>query len=328
MPMQESDYIWFNGEFVLWADAQIHAMSHVVHYGSSVFEGIRAYATDNGPAVFCLDPHVKRLINSCKIARMPAPYTQDEISEAILKTIRKNELNSCYIRPLVWRGYDSLGVNPRSCPVGVMIATIPWGRYLGPEAIEQGVDVGVSSWRRMAPDTFAAMAKIGGQYVNSQFIVMEANDQGYTEGIALDAFGFVSEGSGENLFLVQDGVIYTPPASATILMGVTRAVVMDIARDLGFEVREQMITREWLYIADELFFTGTAAEVTPIRSVDGISIGDRHRGPITEAIQERFFGITEGRLPDDHGWLTYVNGEPAEEAEEVHEESEMPVVGD
>lgn len=306
MAMQKSDYIWFNGEFVPWDEAQIHVMSHVVHYGSSVFEGIRAYATDRGPAVFCLDPHLKRLFRSCKIARMPVPYSEDEIRRAILETIRKNGHRSCYIRPLVWRGYDSLGVNPRTCPVEVMIATIPWGRYLGPEAIEQGVDVGVSSWRRMAPDTLPGMAKIGGQYVNSQFVVMEAHDHEYTEGIALDIYGYVSEGSGENLFLVQDAVIYTPPVSASILVGITRSVAMTIAEDLGYEVREQRIAREWLYIADELFFTGTAAEITPVRSVDGIEVGTGTRGPITKAIQDEFFGITEGRLPDRHGWLTPV----------------------
>jgi branched-chain amino acid aminotransferase len=306
MPMQKSDYIWMNGEFIPWDDAKIHVMSHVLHYGSSVFEGLRAYKTEKGPAVFCLEAHVHRLFNSCKIARMPVPYTEEEICQAILETIRKNKHEECYVRPLVWRGYDSIGVNPRTCPVEVMIATIEWGRYLGPEAIEQGVDVGVSTWRRMAPDTFTAMAKIGGQYVNSQFMVMEAHDRGFVEGIALDVYGYVSEGSGENLFLVQDGVIYTPPVGASILMGITRQVVITIANDLGYEVREQMIAREWLYIADELFFTGTAAEVTPIRSVDGIQIGEGRRGPITKAIQEQFFGITTGRLPDRHGWLTYV----------------------
>lgn len=309
MAMQTSEYIWFKGEFVPWDDAQIHIMSHVVHYGSSVFEGIRAYAIDGQPAVFCLDPHVQRLFRSCKIARMQIPYTADEIRQAILQTIQQNDLDSCYIRPLVWRGYDSLGVNPRTCPVEVMIAAFPWGRYLGPEAIEEGVDVGVSSWRRAAPDTAAPMGKIGGQYVNSQFVVMEAHDHNYTEGIALDAYGYVSEGSGENLFLIQDGVIYTPPVSTSILVGITRSVAMTIAEDLGYEVREQQITREWLYIADELFFTGTAAEITPIRSVDGVEIGAGGRGPITKAIQERFFGITSGQVADTHGWLTYVNGE-------------------
>lgn len=325
MPMQESEHIWFNGEFVPWADARIHVMSHALHYGSSVFEGIRAYATGNGPAVFCLDSHVQRLFRSCKIARMPVPYTETEVREAILETIRKNKLDACYVRPLVWRGYDSIGVNPRSCPVEVMVATMPWGRYLGPEAIEQGVDVGVSSWRRMAPNTFAALSKIGGQYVNSQFIVMEAQDQGYAEGIALDIYGYVSEGSGENLFLVQDGMIYTPPASASILMGITRAVVITIAQELGYEVREWTITREWLYIADELFFTGTAAEVTPIRSVDGVEIGTGSRGPVTKAIQDVFFGVTEGRLPDRHGWLTYVNGQPEKAA---RQKVDMPAAGD
>jgi len=309
MPMQKSEYIWMNGEFVPWDEAKVHVMSHALHYGSSVFEGLRAYKTDKGPAVFCLDAHVHRLFNSCKIARMPVPFTEDEIRQAILETVRVNKHQECYIRPLVWRGYDSIGVNPRTCPVEVMIATIEWGRYLGPEAIEQGVDVGVSTWRRMAPDTFTAMAKIGGQYVNSQFMVMEAHDRGFTEGIALDVYGYVSEGSGENLFLVQDGVIYTPPVGASILMGITRQVVITIAQELGYEVREHTIAREWLYIADELFFTGTAAEVTPIRSVDGIPIGEGRRGPVTKAIQDQFFGITTGRLPDRHGWLTYVEGE-------------------
>ena len=324
MPMQKSDYIWFNGEFVPWDDAKIHVMSHVLHYGSSVFEGIRAYATQNGTAVFCLPQHTQRLFRSAKIARMPMPYTEDEINAAILETVRRNGHDACYIRPLVWRGYDSLGVNPRTCPVEVMIATIPWGRYLGPEAIEQGVDVGVSSWRRMAPDTLAAMGKIGGQYVNSQFIVMEARDRGFVEGIALDIYGYVSEGSGENLFLVQDGVIYTPPANSSILMGITRMVAMTLASDLGYEVREQRITREWLYIADELFFTGTAAEITPIRSVDGIEIGSGTRGPITKALQDEFFAITEGRQPDRHGWLTYVNPSEASKAGE----SGVAVAGD
>ena len=324
MPMQKSDYIWFNGEFIPWDDANIHIMSHVIHYGSSVFEGIRAYATEDGPAVFCLKEHTKRLFRSAKIARMEIPFTEDEINNATLEIIRRNRHDSCYVRPLAWRGYDSIGVNPRTCPVEAMLATIPWGRYLGPEAIEQGVDVGVSSWRRMAPDTFTPMAKIGGQYVNSQFVVMEALDRGLTEGIALDVYGYVSEGSGENLFLIQDGVIYTPPAGASILVGITRHVAITIAQDLGYEVLERSITREWLYIADELFFTGTAAEVTPVRSVDGIKVGSGSRGPITKAIQDEFFGITEGRLPDRHGWLTPVN---VTVDEPVAQKIGAPVVG-
>ncbi len=306
MPMQATQWIWFDGEFVPWADAKIHVMSHVLHYGTSVFEGIRAYNTVRGPAIFRLGPHVERLINSAKIARMPLKYDQAQLEAAIIETVRRNGLKSCYIRPLIFRGYDSLGVDGRSCPVQTIIAAIEWGRYLGPEAIEQGVDVGISSWRRMAPDTFAAMAKIGGQYVNSGFVVMEARDRGFVEGIALDIYGYVSEGSGENIFLVHKGIIYTPPISASILGGITRDCAITLARDLGYEVREMMIPREMLYIADELFFTGTAAEISPIRSVDKQPIGSGSRGPITRRLQEEFFGITEGRIPDRHGWLTYV----------------------
>ena len=308
MPMQATQWIWFDGEFVPWADAKIHVMSHVLHYGTSVFEGIRTYNTLRGPAIFRLGPHIERLINSAKIARMPVKYDQAQLEAATLETVRRNGLKSCYIRPLVFRGYDSLGVDGRGCPVQTMIAAIEWGRYLGPEAIEQGVDVGVSSWRRMAPDTFAPMAKIGGQYINSGFVVMEARDRGFVEGIALDIYGYVSEGSGENLFLVHKGILYTPPANASILGGITRDCTLTLARDLGYEVREMMIPREMLYIADELFFTGTAAEISPIRSVDKQPIGSGHRGPITQRLQDEFFGITEGRIADRHGWLTYVQG--------------------
>ncbi|NOZ07225.1 MAG: branched-chain amino acid transaminase [Chloroflexi bacterium] len=309
MTMQKSDYIWFNGDFVPWDDAKIHVMSHVLHYGSSVFEGIRAYSTPKGPAVFRLDAHVHRLFTSTKIARMPIPFTEAEIAKAILDTVAKNRHQACYIRPLVFRGYDMIGVDPRSCPVEVIVATIEWGRYLGAEAIEQGVDVGVSSWRRMAPDTFTSMAKIGGQYINSQFVSIEAKRHGYTEGIALDIYGYVSEGSGENLFLVQDGVLFTPPLGNSILAGITRQCVMTLANELGHEVREHIIPREWLYIADELFFTGTAAEISPIRSVDGMPVGAGKRGPITKALQEQFFGLTSGELEDRHGWLTLVGAE-------------------
>ncbi|MCC7353813.1 MAG: branched-chain amino acid transaminase [Anaerolineae bacterium] len=308
MPMQATQWIWSDGEFVPWADAKIHVMSHVLHYGTSVFEGIRTYNTLQGPAIFRLGPHVERLINSAKIARMPVKYDQAQLEKAIIETVRCNDLKSCYIRPLIFRGYDSIGVDGRGCPVQTIIATIEWGRYLGPEAIEQGVDVGVSSWRRMAPDTFAAMAKIGGQYVNSGFVVMEARDRGFVEGIALDVYGYVSEGSGENLFLIHKGVLYTPPVGASILGGITRDCAITLARDLGYEMREMMIPREMLYVADELFFTGTAAEISPIRSVDKQPIGSGRRGPITQRLQEEFFGITEGRIPDRHGWLTYVQG--------------------
>jgi branched-chain amino acid aminotransferase len=296
--------VWYNGELVPWDEATVHVSAHALHYGSSVFEGIRAYSTPQGPAVFCLDAHVERLFNSAKIFRMDVPYTSEEITAAIKEVIQANGHKSCYIRPLVFRGTGALGVEGRQCTVDTAIFTLEWGAYLGPEAIEQGVDVGVSSWRRMAPDTFPAMGKIGGQYVNSQFAKMEAIDHGYVENIVLDVSGYVSEGSGENLFLISKGVIYTTPLAGSILQGITRQCVMRIAADLGYEVREQTMSREWLYIADELFFTGTAAEVTPIRSVDGVTIGAGRRGPVTEQIQQRFFDLTSGKGEDTYGWLT------------------------
>jgi branched-chain amino acid aminotransferase len=306
MTISKTDTIWFDGRLVPWDQAQVHVSIHALHYGSSVFEGIRAYETASGPAVFCLDPHVDRLFNSAKVYRMEIPYTKEEIKQAIVDTIKANRHSACYIRPLVFRGFDTLSVNPLTCPVQVAIITIEWGRYLGPEAIEQGVDVGVSSWRRMAPGTFPAAAKIGGQYINSQLITMEAAEHGYTEGVALDINGFVSEGSGENLFLVSGGDILTPPLASSILQGVTRRCVITLAGDLGYQVRKELIPRELLYIADEVFFTGTAAEISPIRSVDGITVGAGHRGPVTERLQVEFFGITSGELPDRHGWLTPV----------------------
>ena len=298
--------VWSNGKLIPWDEATVHVSAHVLHYGSSVFEGIRAYATPNGPAVFRLDAHVERLFNSCKIFRIELPYTREEIKTAILDTIRANGHKSCYIRPLVFRGTGALGVEPRACSVETIILTMEWGAYLGPEAIEQGVDVGVSSWRRMAPGTFPAMAKIGGQYVNSQFAKMEAHDRGFAENIVLDVNGYVSEGSGENLFLVSRGVVYTPPLWASILEGITRRCVIQLIADQGYPLKEQMIAREWLYTADELFFTGTAAEITPIRTVDGVQVGAGHRGPITESLQQAFFGITTGELEDMYGWLTPV----------------------
>jgi len=302
--MQKSEKIWFDGQLVPWDQATVHVTAHVLHYGSSIFEGIRAYAIDDHPTIFCLDPHVDRLFNSAKIYRMEIPFTREEIKQAILDTVAANKHKSCYIRPLVFRGSGSLAINPQNCPVHVSIITLAWGRYLGPEAIEQGVDVGVSSWQRMAPNTLPAAAKIGGQYISSQLIVMEAVEHGYVEGIALDTSGYVSEGSGENIFVVTDGHIVTPPLSSSILPGITRRCIVTLAEDLGYPVREQQIPRELLYIADELFFSGTAAEVTPIRSVDGISIGSGRRGPITERLQAEFFGITGGQVPDRHGWLT------------------------
>ena len=309
MPMNESEFIWFDGDFVPWDEAKVHVLSHALHYGSSVFEGIRCYDTPKGPGVFRLSSHIKRMYNSCKIYRMEVPYSSEQVSQAILGTVAENGLRSCYIRPLVFRGYDQLGVEPRNCPVHLIIAAWEWGAYLGEEALEQGIDVGVSSWRRMAPDTYPASAKAGGHYTNSQLIRMEAAENSYAEGIALDVFGYVSEGSAENLFLVQEGVIYTPPLSASILGGITRDCVITLAQELGYEVQEQLISREMLYVADELFFAGTAAEITPIRSVDHIVIGPGRRGPITAKLQSEFFKIVSGKASDRHRWLTIVETE-------------------
>ncbi len=307
MPVPKSKYIWMDGHFVEWDKATVHVTTHALHYGSSVFEGVRAYDTPRGPAVFCLDPHVERLFGSSKMIKMPLAFTRAQIRDAIVETVRVNAMQSCYIRPIAFRGSENFSLDPRKCPVHVVIFAFPWGKYLGPEALEKGVDVGVSSWRRMAPDTFPALGKIGGQYVNSQLVAMEANDHGYVEGIALDASGYVSEGSGENIFVISEGIIYTPSVASSILRGITRQCAIAIARDLGYSVVEQNIPREMLYIADEVFFTGTAAEVTPVRSIDKVSIGKGERGPITKVLQDEFFAIVEGRGEDRHGWLTYVN---------------------
>ncbi|MCB0194251.1 MAG: branched-chain amino acid transaminase [Anaerolineae bacterium] len=306
MAIPKSEVIWFDGKFVPWDEAKIHVLSHVLHYGTSVFEGIRAYQTPTGPAVLGLGAHVKRFFNSCKIINMPLPFTQEEVSQAIVDTVAHNKHNACYIRPLAFRGYEVLGVDPRACPVQMIIATWEWGAYLGADALEKGVDVAVSSWRRMAPDTHPAMAKTGGNYINSQMVVMEAKRHGYIEGIVLDTQGYVSEGSGENIFVVLDSKIYTPPVGNSILMGVTRHFAITLAKEKGYPVIEQQIPREMLYIADEIFFTGTAAEITPVRSVDAIEIGSGSRGPITEAIQQDFFSIITGEVEDRFGWLTPV----------------------
>jgi len=306
MAQNKSEFIWFNGELIPWDQATVHVTTHALHYGSSVFEGIRAYEVNGAAAIFRLGPHVDRLFNSCKIYRMDVGYSKKAISQAIIETVKVNKLKGCYIRPLVFRGTGAIGVNPLPCSVEAVIFAFEWEHYLGAEAIEQGVDVGVSSWRRMAPDTFPSVAKIGGQYVNSQLMKMEALSHNYVEAIALNYDGFVSEGSGENIFLVRDGVIYTPPIGASILEGITRHSIVTLAADLGYTVREAIIPRELLYLADEMFFTGTAAEVTPIRSVDGITIGSGKRGPITERLQSEFFGILAGEVQDRHGWLTPV----------------------
>jgi len=304
--MQRAEWIWHNSEWIPWDDANFHVTTHALHYGSSVFEGLRAYSTPNGPAILGLEPHVKRLFNSCKIARITIPFTEEQISDAIVEAVARNKHESCYIRPLVFRGSNVIGLDGRTCPVETVIFTMEWGRYLGAEAIEQGVDVMVSSWRRMAPDTLPALAKIGGQYVGSQLITMEAKDNGFNEGIALDVNGYVSEGAGENIFLIFGETIITPPLGASLLGGVTRAAALEIAKDLGCEVHEQMVAREMLYMADEMFFTGTAAEITPIRSVDRTPVGQGTRGPVTERIQSEFFAITAGEKPDRFGWMTPV----------------------
>ena len=301
-----SGKIWMNGTFVDWADAKIHIGAHVIHYGSGVFEGARCYDTPRGAAVFRLDAHIRRLYDSAKIYRMKHELSQLAFQDSVLDTIRRNEYTACYIRPLMYRGYETLGVNPFSCPVEAAILVWEWGAYLGKDAIEEGVDVQVSSWGRGAPNRFPSISKATANYSNSQLIKMESVLHGYAEGIALDPWGFLSEGSGQNLFLVRDDLITTPPVASSILPGITRDVVITIARDLGFTVHEEMQPREALYIADEVFFTGTAAEITPIRSVDKINIGNGRRGPVTEAIQRRFFDVVNGREPDTRGWLTYV----------------------
>jgi branched-chain amino acid aminotransferase len=299
--------IWMNGSLVDWADAHIHIASHVIHYGSGVFEGARCYNTVNGPAVFRLDAHIRRLIDSAKIYRMESPYDQAAISQAVVDLIKLNGFKQCYIRPLIYRGYDSLGVNPFPCPVDVAIMLWEWGAYFTKEAIEEGLNVKISTWSRMAPNTMPAMAKSVANYANSQLIKMEAINEGYDEGIALDVDGNLSEGSGQNIFIVRDGVIHTPPVGASILSGITRDSVVTIAKNLGFEVREQTLPREMLYVADEVFFVGTAVEVTPIKSVDKLKIGRGRRGPITEAIKQRFFQIVKGEVADPYGWLLPVD---------------------
>jgi branched-chain amino acid aminotransferase len=306
MAIQKADHIWFNGQLVAWDQATIHVLSHVVHYGSSFFEGIRFYETPRGTAVFRLTPHIRRLFDSAKIYRTEIPYTVPQLVAACKETIQANKIRAGYIRPVVFRGYGSIGVDPSACPIEVVIATIEWGKYLGAEAMEQGVDVCVSSWNRFAPNTIPAMSKAGGNYLNSQLIKLEALKNGYKEGIALDASGLVSEGSGENLFLIRDGVALTPPVSSSILAGITRDTAIRLLRDMGVEVREQTIPRELLYVADELFFTGTAAEITPIRSVDGIVVGNGRRGPITTEVQATFFAVVQGEREDRYGWLEYV----------------------
>jgi len=308
----ENNKIWFSGRWVDWKDANIHVMSHVIHYGSSVFEGLRCYKTPKGSAIYRLREHIRRLFNSAKIYRMAIPFTEEEVVQACIEILRMNKQDEAYIRPIVFRGYDSLGVAPGVCPIEVVIGTWYWGKYLGEEALASGVDVRVSSWTRMAPNTFPALAKCGANYMNSQLIKMEALADGYVEGIALDTNGLVSEGSGENIFIVYDGKVMTPPLGASVLPGITRNSVIALLKDMKKEgviqeeVVECMIPREMLYIADEVFFTGSAAEVSPIRSIDRITVGSGRRGPLTHLLQQRFFAVVNGELPDTYNWLTYV----------------------
>jgi len=306
MAFPKTEKIWHNGKFINWDDAKLHVLSHVVSYGSAVFEGIRCYSTPQGPAIFRLRDHTQRLFNSAHIYRMEIPFTPDEIFQGCLDLIRANKMGACYLRPVVLRGYGAAGVNPEGCPIEVYIACWEWEKYLGDEATRTGVDVCVSTWNRPAPNTLPQMAKSAANYMNSQLIRLEAKVNGYAEGIALDVNGHVSEGSGENIFLVLDGTLITPPLANSPLPGITRNTVMAICRDLDIPVVEQIIPREMLYVANELFFCGTAVEITPIRSVDRINVGDGTRGPLTKRIQDEFFAITSGSKPDRHSWLAPV----------------------
>ncbi|MEO8624556.1 MAG: branched-chain amino acid transaminase [bacterium] len=300
------ELIWFNGELVPWASATVHVMTHALHYGSSVFEGMRCYETPRGPALFRAREHLRRLRESARLYRMTLPLDDAEVLSACKEVVRENGLTSAYLRPLVWRGAGGLSVNATKHPVEMMIAALPWGAYLGDDALEQGVDVGISSWTRPSPNTVPTGAKAGGNYVSSQLIAMEAERLGYAEGIALDTSGTVSEGSGENIFLIRDGVLVTPPAASSILPGITRDTILTLARALGVATREERIPREALYAADEVFFTGTAAEVTPVRAVDGLVVGNGRRGPVTTLLQREFFATVRGEREDERGWLTLV----------------------
>src|SRR5580692_2929390 len=309
MPIQPTAKIWHNGNLVPWDKAQIHVMSHVVHYGSSVFEGIRCYAQPQGAAIFRLPEHMQRLLDSGRIYRMALPWSLDQLCSAVVELVESNNVAPCYIRPIALRGYGELGVNPKGTPIEVYIANYPWGKYVAGDA----ADVCISSWNRLAPNTMPSLAKAGANYMNSQLIRMEADVNGYAEGIALDVNGLVSEGSGENIFIVRNGVLYTPPLANSALSGITRDSVLTIARHLGFTVTEQALPRELLYIADEGFFTGTAAEVSPIRTIDRIVIGNGEPGEITKKIADEFFGIANGLKPDRFGWLTPVKVNAASE---------------
>jgi branched-chain amino acid aminotransferase len=305
MPVKKVDKIWMNGEMVNWDDAKIHVLAHVVHYGSSWFEGIRCYETAKGSAIFRLDKHVRRLFDSVRIFRTAIPYTEEQIVDAIIETIKVNKMKACYIRPVVYRGYGDVGVNPLGCPVDVSIAVWEWGSYLGAEALAAGIDVCTSTWARPAPNTFPGMAKSGGNYLLGQLMKMEAIQAGFSEAIALDVRGTLSEGTGENLFLVYQGKLLTPPLASSLLPGITRMSIIKLAEEMGYPVVGAAIPREMIYVAEEAFFTGTAAEVTPIRSVDRIPVGAGTAGPISLALQKRFFDVVRNGN-DPHGWLKFI----------------------
>jgi branched-chain amino acid aminotransferase len=307
MPIDYYEKVWHNGQFIPWDSATIHVGSHVLSYASCIFEGIRCYETPQGPAVFRLAEHTERLFNSCRVYRMEPPYTPEQVSEAIFELVRVNEAPNCYVRPLVFRGYGDLNVNPLKNPIETYLFCWKWGEYMGHGSLAEGVDVCVSSWRRMAPDTLPAMSKSAANYMNSQLIKMEAVTNGYAEGIALDTAGYVSEASGANLFLVFSDKLITPPLASAVLPGITRDCVLTLAQELGFTTTEQMVAREMLYMADECFFTGTAAEITPIRSVDRTPVGNGKPGPVTRRLQERFLDLAHGRAEDVHGWLSHCN---------------------
>lgn len=309
MPLQTTQNIWHNGDLIPWEKAQIHVMSHVIHYGSSVFEGIRCYAQPAGNGIFRLEEHMARFIDSAKIYRMPLPYTIEQLCSAVVDVVEANGVAPCYIRPVAFRGYGEIGVNPLKSPIEVYVANFPWGKYVPGNA---GADVCVSSWSRLAPNTMPSLAKAGANYMNSQLIRMEAEINGYAEGIALDVNGYLSEGSGENLFLVRGGVLYTTPLANSVLNGITRNAVLTIAREMGIAVVEQALPREMLYISEEAFFTGTAAEVTHLRSVDRILVGDGSMGPVTKVIHDEFFALVNGTKPDRFNWLTPVTVKAAE----------------
>lgn len=308
MAVEKVEKIWMNGKLINWDDANVHILSHVLHYGSSVFEGMRCYKTVKGPGVFRLTDHMRRFLDSAKIYRMSPDYSVDDLCQVAVELIKVNKLDECYVRPLIYRGYGDVGVDPTGCPIETCIIVWKWGAYLGAEAIEKGIDVMVSTWNRPAPNTFPSMAKSGANYMNSQLIKLEAKSHGFVEGIALEPGGTISEGSGENIFLVWRDTIYTTPISSSILCGITRDSVIALAKDMGYEVREERIPREMLYIADEVFFTGSAAEVSPIKSVDRIPVGEGVRGPVTKVLQEKLFDVVAGKVEKYHPWITFVEG--------------------